>query len=39
MKAKYPVKYNFSKELMDVRSMEKKQFSFKEYQKAELLKR
>lgn len=39
LKTKYPIKYTFSKELMEVRAMERKQFSLKEYEKAEYLKR
>lgn len=39
MMLSHPVKYNFSKDLMDLRAMEKKMFSLKEYEKAENYKR
>ena len=35
MLANYPLKYTYSKDLMDLRSMEKKMFALKEYIKAE----
>lgn len=39
MMENYPVKYTFSKELMDLRAMEKKMFAIKEYDKAQSYKR
>ena len=39
MMANYPLKYTYSKELMDLRSMEKKMFTLKEYIKAETFKK
>ncbi|CDW77949.1 ca2+-binding protein (ef-hand superfamily) [Stylonychia lemnae] len=39
LKIQYPVIYTLSKELMDLRNLEKKNFALKEYQKAENYKR